>query len=242
MLKHKLVNSWRAVRRSVNSTFAPRMLSRPRISPRSARPQSAKKRPYLHQFSQSPLAIFTRELLTNPRAVGAACPSSVQLARAMARHVDPDTQGLVLELGAGTGRVTEALLARGIAPERLIVVERSEKLVHHLHKRFPQLRVIEGDACQLKKLLGKDFQHISHVVSSLPLRSLPRPVVHGITAQLDRLLLQDAVLIQFTYDLSGKGLVRLGNTPAKRFIRVSSQIIWQNLPPARVDVFRQRAS
>ncbi|ANB72670.1 hypothetical protein AYM40_10030 [Paraburkholderia phytofirmans OLGA172] len=54
--------------------------------------------------------------------------------------------GLVVELGAGTGAVIQALLDHGIQADRLLIIERSAALVTHLRSRFPRLRIIQGDA------------------------------------------------------------------------------------------------
>ena len=185
----------------------------------------------------SSLALFAKAMLVNPRAVGAACPSSARLAKAIASFVPIPQEGYVLELGAGTGSITAALLERGIDPERLILVELSSELAKHLRQRFPHLRLIHGDAVHLKTLLGEDYQRIESVVSGLPLRSLPRQVVYAVIRHFDRMLKNGGTLIQFTYDLRPRdqGLI-------KRFSHADSKIVWQNLPPARVDVFKHRGT
>ena len=61
----------------------------------------------------APAGLFLREFLEAPAGVGAVWPSSEQLARGMAARIDPRGDGLVVELGAGTGVVTRALLDRG---------------------------------------------------------------------------------------------------------------------------------
>jgi phosphatidylethanolamine/phosphatidyl-N-methylethanolamine N-methyltransferase len=66
---------------------------------------------------------FIKTWLEKPLDIGAVSPSSRVLARAMARYVDPAKQGPVIELGPGTGPVTEALVERGIDPSRLVLVE-----------------------------------------------------------------------------------------------------------------------
>lgn len=63
-------------------------------------------------------ARFFRSWLDNPMIAGAVSPSGRFLARMMARYVDPLETGPIIELGPGTGAITEALLRRGIAPER----------------------------------------------------------------------------------------------------------------------------
>ncbi len=181
------------------------------------------------------LALFTREIWANPRAMGAACPSAPSLASHMAAHVPLDRDGLVIELGGGTGAVTAALLKHGIPPWKLVVIERSPTLAHHLRQRFPQLRVVQGDAAQLAQLLDHDRPRgVSSIVSSLPLRSLHPTTTRAIAQQLETLLQPGSLLVQYTYDLRGVPPRLLPH-----FRRRSTRIVWGNLPPARVEVFER---
>lgn len=182
------------------------------------------------------LALFTREIWANPRAMGAACPSAPALAGYMASRVSTDREGLVVELGGGTGAVTAALLKHGVPPWKIVVVERSPTLAHHLRQRFPQLRIIQGDAAHLGQLLSHEkIKKIGSIVSSLPLRSLQPATTHAIGRQFETLLEAGGLLVQYTYDLRGTQPRLL-----PRFRRLSSKIVWSNLPPARVDVFERR--
>ncbi len=177
--------------------------------------------------------LFAREALRNPRAIGTVFESSTRLAREIAQFVPLNESGLILELGGGTGKVTEALLERGIAPERLVSVEQSASLAEYLHKRFPKVRIIKGDAVHLSQLLGNDSQRVSTIVSGLPFRSLPHAVGHGIIKQIEEILPEKGLLIQFTYDLSGQTTYL-----PHHFKNVSHKIVWSNLPPARVNVYQ----
>ena len=169
------------------------------------------------------LALFTREIWANPRAMGAACPSAPALAGYMASR-------------GGTGAVTAALLKHGVPPWKIVVVERSPTLAHHLRQRFPQLRIIQGDAAHLGQLLSHEkIKKIGSIVSSLPLRSLQPATTHAIGRQFETLLEAGGLLVQYTYDLRGTQPRLL-----PRFHRLSSKIVWSNLPPARVDVFERR--
>lgn len=175
--------------------------------------------------------MFAQELLDKPRAVGAVWPSSQALARRMASQVPVDGRGWVVELGGGTGAITEAILARGVSPERLLVVERSGAFVRHLRRRFPAVRVLQGDAAKLAQLLPPGAC-VDAIVSSLPLRSLPAPEAGEILAQWVRVCATGGVVIQFTYDLPG---LRRHQPPG--FAPCASSIVWNNLPPARVLTF-----
>src|SRR3989337_2568686 len=75
--------------------------------------------------------------LQNPLKVGAVSPSGRALARAIAGEGDPHIPGPVVDLGRGTGPVTEALVDRGIAPERLVLVENNLEFCRLLRRRYP---------------------------------------------------------------------------------------------------------
>lgn len=171
---------------------------------------------------------FVQEMISDPLYVGALCPSSLVLATCMAKHVPITKNGLVVELGAGTGVVTAALLERGVDPERFIVTERSAVFVALLRRRFPALTVIQGDAVQLKAILPEG-EAVAAIVSSLPLRSLPSSDTHRIVDQWSQVLIPGGIIVQFTYNLWQSGLP-VGNKFAKYFTR----IVWRNMPPARV--------
>jgi phospholipid N-methyltransferase len=172
--------------------------------------------------------LFAREWLNEPFKIGAVWPSSSQLAKEMAGRVPAEGNGLVVELGGGTGAVTQALLERGIRAERLLVIERSPAFVRHLRKRFPSVKVVQGDAARLADLV-KPGSRVDAIVSSLPLRSLSRRDSAAIVAQWRSLLAAGGTVVQFTYDLLG-----LGRGAPAGFFKRAREIVWANLPPARV--------
>ena len=112
--------------------------------------KAAKKTTYKTKRHQ-----FIAAWLRAPFKVGALMPSSRALARALAKRVDITRPGLVIELGAGTGVVTQALLEAGIAPKKLLVIEREPKLHSILEAQFPGLNIICGDAQHLSRVLDK---------------------------------------------------------------------------------------
>lgn len=179
----------------------------------------------------SQLSVFLFEFAASPASIGAIWPSSKQLARQMARPVPDAHGGTVIEIGAGTGVVTQALLDHGVTSQRLCVIERAPGFARHLRQRFPLLNIIQGDAARLAESLV-DSSQVTTIVSSLPLRSLPPNVVEEIVAQWRELLPPGGRLIQFTYALMSKNeLLEDG------FLECKSHIIWTNLPPAKVTVF-----
>lgn len=181
-------------------------------------------------------ALFIQELVNNPREIGAILPSSRNLAVAMARWLPHDPDAYALELGPGTGAVTEALIDRGLREDRLIAIERSPKLADHLRRRFPRAKVITGDAFQLDELLKREagqVHKISTVISSLPLMNFPSHLAHDLARKIRAVLPAGGKLVQYTY--------RVTRTPkaAAHFGFVASNVVWLNFPPARVSVYEK---
>jgi phosphatidylethanolamine/phosphatidyl-N-methylethanolamine N-methyltransferase len=177
---------------------------------------------------------FLRGLIARPKNVGAIAPSSPALAKAIAAQIDPSVPGPVLELGPGTGVVTEAILERGIAPERLTAIEYDPDFVQMVRERFPRVNVVQGDAFDLKKTLGEgNGEAFAAVVSGLPLLNHPverrNALIEGALAKLK----PGAPYIQFSYGFEPPIPAPPGTT-VKR-----AALILMNLPPARVWVYRK---
>jgi phosphatidylethanolamine/phosphatidyl-N-methylethanolamine N-methyltransferase len=120
--------------------------------------------------------LFLKSWLAHPLRMGSVVPSSKALCRRVVREAWPAPGRAVLELGAGTGVISRALLAAGLAPERLIVVEIEPDMARHLREQFPGVTVIEGDARELPSLLPERWQgRIGSVVCGIPLVLLPQP-------------------------------------------------------------------
>ena len=117
---------------------------------------------------------FIRSWLERPLSIGAVTPSGKILARTMARYVDPNSTGPVVELGPGTGPVTEALVAAGVAPSRLVLVEFNPNFCNLLRARYPDATLVQGDAYSMRRLLETLLlQPAAAVVSGLPLITKP---------------------------------------------------------------------
>lgn len=171
---------------------------------------------------------FIRQFIASPAGIGAICPSSPWLSRYMAAQV-PLEDGLVVELGAGTGVVTQALLERGVPASKLLVVEFSPDFVRHLRERFPGVKVIHGNAAHLDAMLPPGDK-VNTIVSSLPLCSLPPSDTFAIVQQWNRLFRHSGGrVVQFTYNLGRPPWQRLVETPLGR-----RHVISANIPPAQV--------
>jgi len=179
-------------------------------------------------------ARFLKSWLENPLKTGAVAPSGKVLAARMAASINPVTPGPIIELGPGTGPVTQALLDRGIDPRRLFLVEYSADFVKLLREKFPQVNIIQGDAYGLADTLRPYVSEpISAIVSSLPLLTRPEKERSRLLLAAFNLMLPGSPFVQFTY---------MNPSPiplAPGFSATVSRRIWKNLPPARVWTYRR---
>ncbi|HWA88421.1 MAG TPA: methyltransferase domain-containing protein [Rhizomicrobium sp.] len=174
---------------------------------------------------------FLRGLIARPKHVAALAPSSPALARAIASQVEPALDGPVLELGPGTGIVTEALIERGIAPERLTAIEYDPDFAKLVAERCPGVRVVRGDAFDFAALT--DGATFAAIVSGLPLLNhRPEERRALIETALHRLR-PGAPFVQLSYGAYPP-------IPAPEGVALKrAALVLMNLPPARVWTYRR---
>jgi phosphatidylethanolamine/phosphatidyl-N-methylethanolamine N-methyltransferase len=190
-----------------------------------------KKKPELRDEAR-----FIRSWIEKPLITGAVSPSGKALARMMAKPVDPAMPGQVLEIGPGTGPVTEALIERGVDEERLVLLEFNPGFVTLLRQRFPRATVLQGDAYDVIGLTqGSLTGPLAGVVSSLPLLTKPVPRRAKFLSDCFSLAQPGAPFCQFTYMIAPPiPLFAIGDTHAS-----GSALVWRNVPPARVWTYRR---
>tara|TARA_R110001583_G_scaffold169301_1_gene322174 strand:+ start:21166 stop:21672 length:507 start_codon:yes stop_codon:yes gene_type:complete len=148
--------------------------------------------------------------------------------------------GSVVELGAGTGVLTQALLAKGIAANRLCLIEKSPAMAGLLKQRFPHVRVLQDDASRLRQLISlHGIDQPVTLVSSLPLLSLPRRQRLRVLSEMAAILPEGGRLIQFTYSPQPPLALPLTTTLGLKGQRTSWVIM--NLPPAAVWVYTKQS-
>lgn len=185
---------------------------------------------------------FFRQWLRNPLATAAISPSGAQLARLMLAEL-PTGARRVIELGGGTGVFTAAMLVHGIAAEDLMVVELNEELHQHLLRRFPEVRVVCGDARELPELAQRcgfaDGGRADAVVSGLGLLSMNRSTQQAIVGAAFEAMGEGGRFIQFTYGPTCP-VPREVQRALKLQVRRAGIALW-NVPPATVYVFSRAA-
>ena len=180
-------------------------------------------------------ARFLKSWLERPLVTGSITPSGKMLARTMASYVDPRVPGPVIELGPGTGPVTDALIRRGVAQDRLILLEYNPDFCKLLRRRFPKATIVQGDAYDIcESLRGVFDEPAAATVSSLPLLTKPLDQRLELLEAAHGLMHRGAPFIQFTYAMAPPIPARSG-----RYVASGSNRVWLNLPPARVWAYRK---
>ena len=182
---------------------------------------------------------FVKEFACSPFNVGSICPSSRILAGQLVSLAQDDagapSTGLILDLGAGPGPVTGELLRAGVAPERIVAVERSPSFVRTFQHRYRNVPILAGDAADLRQMLAEKFPDspIRAIISSLPFRAIPRKIAVRILWELHETLVErGGVLVQYSYVWWQKHTLR-----DEGFSPRVSRLVFKNVPPARVESY-----
>jgi phospholipid N-methyltransferase len=186
--------------------------------------------PELRQYPSDGFGHFFRSWIQNPLSIGAVAPSGRLLAKMMAMNLGAGTR--VIELGAGTGTVTQAILDSGVRPQDLYIVEQNQQFIPILKRRFPCCPTIQADAMSLAEHVNGSAGSFDFIISGLPLLLFSAEQKLRLLSQAFDVLRPTGVLRQFTY---------AGRCPVGRDLRAKLQIESSlvgiapfNLPPAFV--------
>lgn len=173
--------------------------------------------------------VFFRRWLANPLEMGSIVPSSPALGRRVAAAVRAGPAGAVIELGAGTGAITRAMLEGGISPARLTVIEIVPEMASILRATYPGVTVLCGDAWRLPTLLGAEQAgRIGSVVCGIPLVLLPRARQRALVEAIEAVA-PGRGFLHYTYCITSP-------LSARRLGLAGKRVAWTpaNFPPASV--------
>lgn len=178
---------------------------------------------------------FFKGWMDGPKSVGAIMPTSSVTARSMASVINPASGLPVLELGPGTGVITRAILARGVAPADLVSIEFSQDFHTRLQLDFPDVRFVCGDAFDLDTTLaGMNIGLFDSVISGIPLLNFPMARRVALIEDLLDRLPPGRPVVQFSYGPISPVAVRGSN-----FNVAHHDFVMRNVPPARLWVYRR---
>ena len=189
------------------------------------------------------LKTFTHEARADFKTVGAVAPSSPVLRDAMIRPLPLEYARVVVEVGCGTGVMTQGLLKRMPAGAKLLGFEINPRFLEHLKSsvKDSRMELIEAGAENLREeVQRRGFKEVDAALSSLPLAFMTEEQRGKFLGGLTEVLSQDGVFTQFRY-LTGVQMkngrfeiFRLKEVLLRYFSSVKYSIVWRNLPPAFV--------
>lgn len=176
---------------------------------------------------------FFKGWIDKPKAVGSIVPTSSVTARRMASVINPSSGLPVLELGPGTGVITKAILARGVRPENLYSVEYSADFVAHLHRHYPGVNIIQGDAFDLDRTLGAGKGIVfDSVVSGVPLLNFPVSQRIRYVEDLLGRIPRGRPIVQLTYGPLSPVPAGRGDYTVRHF-----DFVLRNIPPTQLWIY-----
>jgi len=174
--------------------------------------------------------LFFRQWLRSPKSMGSVLPSSRVLAKAIAAEIAWQPGQYVVELGGGTGAITQGLIDHGIPRDRIVVIELDGSLYSYLKERLTGCTVIQGDATRLDEILARHkVGEISTVLSGLPMVGMPEAFQRAIVEQSFKVMKPGSFMLQYSYS-------PIAPVPAAKFgitAKIARYVLW-NFPPAAV--------
>ncbi|MCI2417149.1 methyltransferase domain-containing protein [Saccharopolyspora sp. K220] len=177
---------------------------------------------------------FFNTAVRNPRMVGAATPTSAAVAATVAQVVPTTGAPVVVELGPGTGSLSDGIHRRLPEGARHIGIELGKGMVEHLRTHKPWMEIVHGDAGDLQALLDKyGVDRVDAIISSIPWSLLPSDAQDHILRQAAEALAPQGAFTALTYPPADQtpGGRRFRARLAQTFDEVLTHTTWRNLPP-----------
>lgn len=182
--------------------------------------------------------LLLREFVRAPFSTATIAPSSRHLAHRMAGALQLETAQSVVELGPGTGALTNELLPRLHRDARFLAVELNPNFAEEWQRQFPGRQVEVGSVVNLRQIcIRHQMPQVDCIVSGLPWPSFPVPLQESGLEEVVSLLNPGGQMVTFGYHVgmcmpSGRHFLRLVE---RRFRRVERlKWVWRNLPPAYI--------
>lgn len=178
----------------------------------------------------SDFGLFFSKFVAKGRQISSAVPSSPAMVAKILDRVDFSRPGTIVELGAGTGPVTEQLMEVLRPHHRFVAVENDPDFCEVLRRRFPNLTLLQTDATKVAEPLENMGIHkVEYVLSGLPTPALPRKSLIKMLRWLEKALSPTGIFVQitvvpFVYQRFYRRL----------FESVDFRIVWLNIPPGGV--------
>lgn len=182
--------------------------------------------------------LFFKRFLANPGIIGALLPSSPALCREICSHINIESAEAIVELGPGTGVITDEILARINPQTKFVAIELDNKMYESLHKNRPYLNIVNDSAANLPAIMkNADIKQLNAIISGLPWAAFPEKLQTAILGAIVDSLCEGGYFTTFAYL---QGLLLPAGQRFKKLLKASfkevniSRVVWKNIPPAIV--------
>ena len=179
------------------------------------------------------LFYWLKNYVKHPLQLGAILPTSNSASRLMLKAISSSEMNLVLELGAGTGTVTQALIRKGVLEQNLVLVEINREFCNILERKYPKAKIVCGDVLDFFQDIDRFGEtKFDAIISGLPLLSIEKAQRELICDLCIKNLSDQGHFVQITYFLRcsfPELIVRQYNLKAK-----FNGFTFFNFPPAFV--------
>lgn len=196
----------------------------------SAEPALAESRAEERGERLSDRSLFFRKFLAKGTVISSVAPSSQSLVRCILSYVDFDKPSTIVELGAGTGPLTERILERLQPHHRFVAVENDPDFCEILRRRFPETPLLEANAANISGTLASlGIRKVDYVLSCLPTPNLPKRDMVRLWRWLGEALNPGGLFVQIT-----EVPLYYRNFYNRLFDSVDYSMVWWNIPPGGV--------
>lgn len=182
--------------------------------------------------------LFFKRFLANPGLIGALLPSSPALCREITSHINIESAEAVVELGPGTGVITDEILERINPQTKFVAIELDNKMYETLRQNRPSLNIVNDSAENLPEIMrNAEIKYLNAIVSGLPWAAFPEKLQMAILKSVVDSLSNGGYFTTFAYL---QGLMLPAGQRFKKLLKKSfkevniSRVIWNNIPPAIV--------
>ena len=174
--------------------------------------------------------LFLKSWFDSPTRMGALFPSFARTGRILASIIKDQANVNVVELGAGTGQVTDQIIAAGVNLDNFATIEFDTHFCNEVRNKHPGIRILNIDAATMEENLPKRFVgNTDYIISTLPLITLGEKKAKEVIEAVFKVLKPGGVYIQITFSpIKPKYMKKLG-LRAKKIC-----VAWINLPPTHI--------
>ncbi len=165
------------------------------------------------------IPLFIKRFFVTPAVIGTIAPTSTSTARKMAAPIPPNAT--VLEIGAGTGSMTQGILERLDNPSQLTSVEIDPELAKEFRVNFPNVTLNVGDAEEVMRTTS----NLDAIVSGIPFAVMDAQKRTRMFQAVARAIKPDGLFIPIQYGLT------LRRELEQHFSDVRIGFSFWNIPP-----------